>query len=160
MKTFKISPKKLVFDAKVALACKSCKHYGFKATCPPYIENMEYFRKVLPNYKHCVICYKEFEADHDNWQKVGQQSSMVIHNYLIKRRAKLLKSGHYFCTILGAGSCKLCKKCQIPCKFPGKSVVPVEGTGINVVATLKKYNFNISFPVKDKFYRIGAIFYD
>jgi len=160
MKTIRVDPKKLIFNPKVILACKSCKHYGFKATCPPYIEQTNYFKKVLPTYKSCVICFDKFEADYENWKVVGKQSSIKIHNYLKERRAELIKAGHYFHAIFGAGSCKLCDECSVPCRLPNESVIPIEGTGIDVVATLKQYNINIKFPIKDNFYRIGMILYD
>ena len=160
MITMNINPKKLIFNSKATLACKSCKHYGFKATCPPYVESMEYFKKVLTSYRSGRICYDKFETDYKNWQEMGKQSSLKIHKYLLMRRKELIERGNYFHIILGAGSCKLCDDCSVPCKNPANSIIPVEGTGIDVVATLKQYNIDIKFPIKENFYRIGMILYD
>lgn len=160
MKTFKIKPKKLIFNSKVSLACQSCKHYGYKATCPPHIESIDYFKKLLTSYKYCIICYDEFKVDYQNWQALGKQSSKKLHEYLLRRRAGLIKTGHYFYAIFGAGSCKLCNMpCSFPCRKPSSSLIPLEATGMDVVATLKN-KIDIKFPVKDTFYRVGAIFYD
>ena len=158
MKTFIIKPKKLIFKTKVRLACTSCKRYGFKATCPPNVESIDYYKKALKTYKHCVICYDEFKLENDNWGNSGMKSSLAIHKYLLKRRDELVKTGRYFYAIFGAGSCKLCEQCSFPCRNPKDSLIPLEGTGIDVVATLKG-RINIEFPVTDTFYRIGAIFY-
>ena len=159
MKTFRIKPHHMIFHEKVRQACKSCKHYGKKATCPPYAESIDYYKKLFESYTHCVICYKEFKADQTNWQEVSRQSSLELHKFLLKRRQDLIDSGHYFYAIFGAGSCKLCKECTIPCKNPGQSIMPLEGTGLDVVATMKS-RIDIKFPVKGTFYRVGAIFYD
>lgn len=160
MKTIKINPKKLIFDSKATLACKSCKHYGFKATCPPYVESLEYFKKVLTTYNYGISYIEEFEVNQEMWEETGKISSLSIYAALLKKREELFGTGHYFCTMLGAGSCKLCKSCTFPCKHPEKSIIPLEGTGVDVVATLQKYNIKIEFPIKDTFYRIGMILWD
>jgi predicted metal-binding protein len=114
----------------------------------------------LTTYKHGRIFYEEFKAEQDRWEELGKISSLSIYVALLRERQQLFNTGHYFCTILGAGSCKLCEKCTFPCSHPEKSIIPLEGTGIDVVATLKKHNIDIKFPIKDYFYRIGMILYD
>jgi len=58
MKKIMINPKKaLVFNLKVREMCKWCKRYGFKATCPPYIESVEFYSNLLPKYKYGIIFY-------------------------------------------------------------------------------------------------------
>jgi len=148
----------LFYDFKVTEQCRSCKHYGKKATCPPYA-------KVIYNrlsYKNGIIVYKKFEInDPENWKELSRISSLEIHMALLEKREKLINEGHYFCVIYGAGSCKLCNKCSFPCRFPERSIIPIEARGLDVVKLVKKYiDIDISFPVKDFFYRIGLILYD
>lgn len=162
MNTIKINPKKdIIFNIKVCEACKSCKRYGLTGCCPPTIGTFEYYKKLLKKYTYGKLFIKKFIIDDlKNWKKLGKQSSLIIHKILLKERQKLINNGHYFNIILGAGSCKYCKECSIPCKLPQFRAIPIEATGINVVTTLKRMNIFIKFPVKTYFYRIGLLLWD
>ncbi len=161
MKQIKINPSKdLIFDIKVVEACKFCKRYTQKATCPPHIENIYYYKELLPSYHKGIIYYESFKASKEEWKKVGKESSLVMHRHLLKVRDNLFNSGHYFVTAFGSGSCKMCEECQFPCRLPNKSLIPMEATGLDVVEIMKKKNINIKFPVNDSIYRIGLILYD
>lgn len=160
MKKIRINPKEdLIFDLKVTEACKSCKRYGTKATCSPYVGNIGYYRELLPSYKYGIIYYEKFDSNQKEWESIGKESSLVMHKQLLKKRDELFFKGHFFVTIFGSGSCKLCEKCSFPCRFPSKSIVPLEATGVNVVEIMKKFDIDIKFPVTKTIYRIGAIFY-
>jgi len=140
MMEISINPKTdLIFDDKVREMCKSCKRYGKKATCPPYVESVAYYKKLLRRYQNCKLYYEKFNSsDKKRWRELGKRSSLEIHMKLLEERDKLFELGHYFVAIFGAGSCKLCDKCFFPCKSPDKSII----------------------PFRDSYYRIGAIFYD
>lgn len=163
MGKYKFNPKIIeeFFNHKIRELCKSCKRYGQKATCPPYIESVDFYRKLLPSYKKGILLINKFKIDNiKNWKTLGKNSSLVIHKELLKIRTELLKDNK-FAIIFGAGSCKNCEKCQFPCRFPEKSVVPLEGTGLDVVKTVNKITkITIKFPVEKYFYRVGAVFYD
>lgn len=165
MRKIKFNPKILsnYFDNKVREMCHSCKRFGTKATCPPYIESIEYYMKLLPTYKKGILFIEKFKIDNiKNWKKLGKESSLKIHNEILNHRSKLISSGHYFVLGLTAGSCKICDKCSFPCRFPNKSLIPIEGTGINVISLTKKIaNIDLKFPVEKYkyFYRIGMILY-
>ncbi len=153
--------KELIFDLKVCEACKSCKRYGLTGCCPPNIGSYEYYKKLLRRYTYGKIFIEKFIVnDHSKWQEIGKNSSLILYKILAKEQQKLLNKGHYFSIILGGGSCKYCKECSIPCKFPQFRIIPVEGTGINVVTTLEKMGMFIHFPVKQVFYRVGMVLYD
>lgn len=160
MNQIKINPKSLVFNEKARLACFSCKNYGLKATCPPYIANVGYFKKTLRTYKNGIVYYEKFEADKENWKSLRETSSLKIHKTVLEERNKLIEGSHYYYMAFGAGSCKLCSSCSFPCKKASESLIPIEGTGIDLVATMKKYNINIKFPIKDYFYRFGMLIWD
>lgn len=160
IKKLKINPKELPFNIKTREACKACKRYGLKATCPPYIESFDYYSNFR-KYKYGRIYYTKTKIDNiKNWKQIGQETSLKIHKFLLKIREKLLGKNHYFCVILGAGSCKLCKDCSFPCRHPELSIIPLEATGIDVVKLMKKHKVNITFPVKNFIYRIGLVLYD
>lgn len=150
------------FNLKVREACKSCKRYGKKATCPPYLDSIEYYQNLLPKYQKGILFIKQFEIDDiNNWQSLGHLSSKVIHNKLLEERDSLLQQGK-FPIIFGAGSCKYCSEtCTFPCKYPEKSVIPIEATGLDVVGlTNFLTKIEITFPVKNTFYRVGMMLYD
>jgi predicted metal-binding protein len=162
MKQIKINPRKdLQFDYKVEEQCKSCKRYGKVATCPPHIRDGDYYGKLLPSYKSCNIYYKQFKIDNtENWKELGRKSSLILSKFLLQKRNQLVNEGHYFVVAFGAGSCKLCKECIIPCRFPDKSLIPLEATGLNIVKMMNNFGITIKHPVETYFYRVGAIFYD
>ena len=162
MKEIKFDPKKdLIFDYKVREQCKSCKRYGKRATCPPYVESVDYYKELLPTYKKGIIYYKKFIVDDPTkWKELGRQSSIFITTFLVKKRTQLISEGHYFCIAFSAGSCKNCVNCEIPCPFPDHSLIPMEGTGLNIVAMMKKFGIKIKIPIEDYFYRVGCILYD
>lgn len=160
MNRITINPRKdLIFDLKVREMCKSCKRYGKKATCPPYLDSVEYYEGLLPRYKSGILYYKKFTVQ-NNWVKQGKSSSLEIYEKIILKRRELRKNSHYFLMAFGAGSCKLCDKCTFPCKLPDRSLVPFEATGIDIVKMMMQFDIAIEFPVNNHFYRIGAIFYD
>ena len=160
MKQITIKPKEdLIFDVKVREMCKWCKRYGKKATCPPYIESVEYYSDVLKRFKHGIIYYDFFPTDGDA-EKVGHDSSMEIYKKITNERIRLFTEGHYFIMALGAGSCKLCDRCTFPCPIPDKGIIPVEATGIDVVKTMAQRGVKISFPVKKTLMRVGVLLYD
>lgn len=162
MKSLIINPKNLPFDNKVREMCKSCKRYGYKATCPPHTESVEYYANTLSVYENGVVYYDTFECkDLSQWKEVGQESSLAIHYKLLEARQELFNKGHYFVVLFGAGSCKLCPiGCTFPCRQPQNSIIPLEGTGVNVVELMKQYNVDITFPVKNSIYRVGLVLYD
>lgn len=153
----------LFFDYKVKEMCESCKRYGKKATCPPHIESVDYYSKLLPRYKFGIIYYEKFDItdnDFDKWKELGKKSSLKIHKKIILERNKLFNNGHYYAIGFGAGSCKWCNECTFPCKFPEKSLIPFEAAGIDIVKLLEKFNIKLEFPIKKYFYRVGVLFWD
>jgi predicted metal-binding protein len=161
MMSIVFNPKEdLIFDLKVIEACRNCKRYGKKASCPPICPSIDYFKQLLPTYKYGIFFYDTFLSSPEEWQIKGKESSLTMQKYLVNFRNELFNKGCIFVTAFGSGSCKICEQCEIPCRFPDKGLVPLEATGLNVVEILKKKGLDINFPVKGEFYRVGAIFYD
>jgi len=150
---------KTCFDDKVREQCRSCKRYG-SAKCPPHVESVEYFKNLLPTYSNGRLFYEQFPVDIENWAKVGRKSSLIIHERLLEVRNELFQDGVVFCVAFGAGSCKLCEKCIVPCRQPEKSLIPLEGTGINVIELMKYFGIDIKFPIENFFFRIGVLLWN
>jgi len=150
----------LVFDMKTREMCKSCKRYGLKATCPPHIDSLEYYRELLPTYTLGVLYYKQFEIIGVDYTAMSRDSSIEMHKHVSAALESLRDEGHYFTLGLGAGSCKLCRQCTFPCPIPSRALVPIEAAGINVVATMARQDVKLTFPVETYFYRVAAVFYN
>jgi len=154
----------LEFSNKIRELCRYCKRYGTKATCPPNVGPVEYYKELIPNYKHGIFVAMRFDInDSMSWQELGKMSSLKLHKYLLELRDKKMMEG-VFSVVYGAGSCKNCDlpKCKI-CKFPEKSIIPIEAMGLNVIAAAKSIaGLEIRFPIEKykEFYRIGIQFYD
>lgn len=159
MNKIEIKPSRIPFDLKTREMCKSCKRYGIKTSCPPNVESVEYYKKLFKKYKKGFIYYEQFDRT-DDWKKLGKDSSLLIHAKLLEERDRLFNEGHVYINIFGAGSCKMCDECLLPCRLPNKSVIPLEGTGVDVVKLMGMYDVKITFPITDTMYRIGLVLYD
>jgi predicted metal-binding protein len=151
--------KHLVFDDKVREACLSCKRYGTKATCPPNCGTVDYYRALLPRYELAVVLAEEFVIDTDDWRNLGRESSLTMQRVILAKRNEIFGQGYYFVEAFGAGSCKLCAECVVPCRSPDLGLVPIEATGLDVVKLAELCGIRLEFPVRETFYRIGVIFY-
>jgi predicted metal-binding protein len=150
------------FKDKVREQCKSCKRYGYKATCPPHVESVEYYKHLLPKYEKGVLFILEFNvASLKSYKEIGKSSSLALWEAVTKYRDSLIREGVTYYNAFGAGSCKLCESCKFPCRFPSKSLIPLGATGLDVIEFVKDVTkIEIKFPVVDKFYRVGGVFYD
>lgn len=151
--------KQVVMHTKVREMCKSCKRFGTKPNCPPHVETVAYYRTLIESYRYGIVFYDVFPVTEDH-EADGRNSSLIVHKAVLAARNALFAEGHTLMLALGGGSCKLCDECVTPCKYPDKALMPMEATGIDVVATMAKLGIDVTFPVSDKFYRIGAVFYD
>ena len=164
IREFKPSTVGLEFSNKIREQCRYCKRYGKKATCPPNVAPVEYYKELIPTYKHGKFIAMRFDIDGSmSWQELGKVSSLKLHEYLLNLRDQMMLTG-IFSVVYGAGSCKNCDlpMCKV-CKFPEKSIIPIEATGLNVVSAAKLIGgIDIKFPVEKykEFYRIGFQFYD
>ena len=95
MRKIKFNPKILsnFFDIKVRDMCRSCKRYGKKATCPPHVESVEYYKNLLSSYKYGILYIEKFLIDNiANWERLGQESSLIIHKAVLNHRNSLITS--------------------------------------------------------------------
>jgi len=152
------------FENNVREMCKSCKRYNISSSCPPHIETIEYYKELLPTYCNGVLFIKKFIInDIRNWQELGRNSSEELRIEMKPFIDGCIYEGCDEYDYYGAGSCKNCIKCSYPCKFPNKQLIPIEGTGINVIKLVKDLaNIDIKFPVENYgyFYRVGLILWD
>jgi len=141
-----IDTKDIIFTIKARDMCRSCKRYGKKACCPPNVESIEYYENAILQYSHAEFFYKEYQLkDYEGESDAGHKSSLELQKVLLARRSELIQGGSIFATAYGGGSCKICKQCSPVCRYPEKSLIPLETAGIEVFATMQKQ---------------GVVFYD
>ncbi|WP_292370682.1 DUF2284 domain-containing protein [Methanoregula sp. UBA64] len=167
----------VIVEDRVALKCRAgCIGYGKKLTCPPHVPTPDQFRKILAEYhdallvkfispaeaENDVICsiYKywldpaapadkkakaeKFWKDHFNG--TGSFAPLMLE---LERRA--FNAGNPFALAFINGSCRLCEKCNVAggiCLHPTQARIPEHAVGVNMVATAKKANMQITFPVE------------
>ena len=163
LRFYNIKPQILInyLDKHVRKCCQKCKRYKKSASCPPFIGDLEDYKNLFLFSGHSILIIQKFIIDDPkNWKTLGIMSSESLRkniNKLIKR----LKFKNYYC--FGGGSCKNCKVCSIPCKFPKKRLIPIEGTGINVIKLVKDIaHIDLKFPVENYgyFYRVGMVIWN
>jgi len=148
------------FQESVRYACSKCKRYNNSASCPPFIESIEFYKQTLNTFQHGLLFIKKYKIhDISQWQKLGKESSEDVRQEL-ELMQNILKNQGFSVLIFGAGSCKICIICSIPCKNLSKRLIPIEATGLNIIRLVAKITKKqIKFPVEKQgfFYRVGVI---
>jgi predicted metal-binding protein len=149
----------LYFKESVRVACEKCPRYGTKVTCPPLLPSVSSCKNNLLKYQHCTLIIRKYIiTDHtqEYYKEIGKRSSLELVNDL---ETFVNNSDIKSYILFGAGSCKKCQVCN-----PSKEncIIPLEATGLNILKYVRDYKIipDIQYPVKDYFYRIGAIFYN
>ena len=154
-----MDPKNLIFEEQVKMNCFYCGRYGQNWRCPPNLPDIDY-KKMFSEFAEGVFIYRQYHvSDIRRYEQIRSESSVEIHRILLDIEKWLWE--HNFPTALsfGAGACKLCKDgCgKDKCNNPYLSRSPLEATGVNVIASVKQYGVDISFPTATDFKRIGLV---
>lgn len=120
-------------DVRDMCAQDKCGAYGKNWTCPPAVGTLEDCQRKMKQYRQGILlqtvghmtktidskCYRETERRHN------QQLSVF---------AEEIRKAWPEALCLGAGGCRVCKKCAYPeaCWFPEKAVSGVEAYGLFV----------------------------
>ena len=151
-KKYGINEAMVIYTAKidvkdyVALKCKfGCTRFGKSYSCPPNTPKPEETRKILSEYKKAVLVCGEVKEGF-----VGQKK---ISDGILAIERALFLSGYYKSFAMTPGSCTICKDCNChddkPCRFPEKCRPTIEGVGIDIFSTLKKFKKNLDV-IKDR----------
>jgi predicted metal-binding protein len=128
----------VVVDPRVLLKCMyGCPTWNRNWTCPstPKALRPWEFAEILKRYKTGMLIHT-----HD--KKLSQDISFEI-----ERDAFL--DGHYLA--FSMSDCTMCKECAYPnknCRFPKKARPAMQGLGIDVYATVRKFGLPLK-PLKD-----------
>ena len=128
-----ISPSDVETAAWVPLKCRyGCGDYGRCLVCPPFTPTPQQMREVLDSYHRAVLVHFT-EEGHIKATAVGLEREFFLR-------------GAWKVFGLGAGSCSLCKECDLEqqqCRHSDRARPAMEACGIDVFTTVKKAGFPI-----------------
>lgn len=135
----------------VNLKCAfGCEHYSKNWSCPPNSISPEQTRNLLREYTKAVLV-------------IGDNGAMDLKKFrqaMLDMEDKLVLNGFPKSIALSMGPCDICEKCTLPdgklCRYPLKRRPSVEGMGIDVLSTVKKFKKNLEFLGK-RFFSVGII---
>lgn len=128
--TIVINASDIVIDSRVLLKCMyGCPTYNKNWTCPsaPNALRPWEFAEILKKYKKGILIHT-----HD--KKLSQDISYNIE-------VNAFWDGYYLAWSMS--DCTMCKRCAYPkdhCRFPKKARPAMQGIGIDVYATVHKFN--------------------
>ncbi|MBI9008502.1 MAG: DUF2284 domain-containing protein [Tenericutes bacterium] len=140
----KTTCKEIIFRDEYIAKCAAnhCGQYNKKWSCPPAIEEIDFYKKRILSYEN-ILLFSWIGKLEDNYDVEGMDEARHIImklTYILKRK---LDSKKYDYMLLGAGSCEICKDCTYPnepCRHPELMLIPMEAFGIDVYDLSKKCN--------------------
>lgn len=147
----------IIFEERVHLNCFYCGKYNNNWKCPPKIPILDY-QKIISEYSNVAIVAINMAVD-NNFDNVRTESTNNLHHALLMLEKELWNKNNSLAVSFIGGSCKLCKNgcAEDKCRQPSLARMPIESTGINVIATLKNIDVGIVFPIKDNLSRYGML---
>lgn len=142
-----IPPKSIITGSWVRWKCQfGCGAYGSSLVCPPFTPTPKETRKILDEYNTAIL----FEATRYDTKKIACELEKIIFLF-----------GYYKALGLGAGPCRLCRKCSFNkgCRHPDKSRPSMEACGIDVFKTVREHGFkiNVAKNTSDKTHYFGLV---
>ncbi|HLC85444.1 MAG TPA: DUF2284 domain-containing protein [Candidatus Nanoarchaeia archaeon] len=129
-----------------------CEHFGQNWSCPPRSIDFEKTKALLLEYKRAILVIG----------KEGKMDLKTFREAMVDIEQKLILNDFPKAFALVNGPCLLCDVCTVkegkPCRFPDKLRPSLEGTGIDIVSTARKFKRNIDQPIKGiRFPSLGLI---
>ena len=128
-----ISPSDVETAAWVRLKCQfGCEGYGLSLVCPPYTPTAQQMREVLDSYHRVILIHFTPKAR--------------IKPTIVELERDFFLRGAWKVFGIGAGSCSLCKECNLEqqvCRNSDRARPAMEACGIDVFTTVKKVGFPI-----------------
>ena len=119
-------------------AADKCQAFGKNWTCPPMCGTLEQCEAEMQSYAHGILL-----------QTVGTMAKVIDTRAMRSTEEKHLQMFHALADeiraqepealCLGAGGCRICKKCAYPdpCRFPARACSSMEGYGLFVTQVCK-----------------------
>lgn len=162
-KAMEIQLKNLIVSEKVREACKDnkCGKYGKNYMCPPFIKDIDSFKKEIKEFDFGIILLKESLIENPGNINEMYISAKELHRDILKLEKKIKKLGISKVMGLIGGDCKLCNPCNAAidkgyCQYPNEARSSLEAMGIDVIKTCKNININIEFK-NDRVIWVGLL---
>lgn len=150
----------IIYTSKVeiknwlVMKCRyGCKYYGKNHSCPPYTVSPEETRNLMREYTRAVLVIGRDNSGQDS--KLFKKAMLDIENALVLNNFNKALA-------LTTGPCIGCEECLHTdhCPFPEQKRPALEGMGIDILATAKKFKRNIDIQTQQNFPNFGLILLD
>ena len=120
-------------------AGNGCGRYNRCWQCPPDIGEIDVLMATLKQYQTGILYQTVYEIE-DSFDIEGMGESAARHAQVSQQVNDAMKVALQVPFLhLSCGGCNLCDRCAkedgLPCRFPEKSLPPMEGYGIDVYQT-------------------------
>ena len=128
-------------DVRAMCSADKCTIYGKNWGCPPHCGSIEECQLKMHTYTHGILL-----------QTVGHMTKTIDSKCYRETERRHLENFYAFSAVirkqypqalcLGAGGCRVCKKCAYPeaCRFPEKVISSMEGYGLFVTQVCRDCN--------------------
>lgn len=132
-----INTDSIVIEPWTRLKCQfGCPNYKKTLTCPPYTPKAEEMVEMINSYKTAILFQISLANVGDDLGAISSLSREI--------EVQCSKLGFYKSFGLGAGPCRICKKCNIEeCIHPDLARPAMEACGINVHKTIENNGYDI-----------------
>ncbi len=140
-----VDPQNIIVSQWVRFKCMfGCDSYGVTASCPPNTPSIEECREFFKEYETAIIFHfplklEDPENRHEHFRKVNQQ--------LYQLERAIFLAGYQKAFLLFVDECTLCEECtgiRDRCKNKIESRPTMEGLGIDVYQTARKFGYPIN----------------
>jgi predicted metal-binding protein len=154
----------IAFDFRSTYKCFTCSKYGTVPTCPPFIPDFGYFKRLILCYRKGFILVKKFEYKNaKDYKNIRNESSIRLQKILLFLEQQAFARNYYWAISFTGGSCRVCgKACSHSgvCNNKSKGRIPMEACGIDVFKTCKNIKIDIpcfpnSINPSGVLYRVG-----
>lgn len=144
-------PKILKTEEKVRDWCASdvCRVYGKNWSCPPNCGDLDSCLEKMHSYEHGIL----LETTGKILGKFDMAGCLAVEKKHLKNfydYCDKLRDSGADALYLGAGGCRVCKKCAWPepCRFPEKCTPSMEGYGLLIKDVCEAVGTNYSYGDK------------
>jgi predicted metal-binding protein len=141
-----------VFDWVEAKCKFGCDRFGSNYCCPPHTFSPEQTRRLMKEYRKAILIFGKEGAPEE--QKKFKEA-------LVEMEKELAKANYHKAFALVPGPCDACSRCHVldgmQCIHPEKKRPAMEGMGIDIVSTVRRFKKNFSIPKEKSFAQVGII---
>lgn len=123
-------------DFRKLCESNACGMFGRSWMCPPLVGEIGELIQRLKAYRWAVV-YQTVNTLEDSYDFEGMMAAGEAMNWLTAQvRRRLAEEGVSPALLLGAGGCRVCRRCAkldgLPCRCPEEAISSLEAYGINV----------------------------